>query len=243
MAYAFAKEGVHLVLSSRNEHELERVKANCTGAASIFVYPMNIAHHAEIFNVGKKVSERYGSIDILVNNAGVSQRALAKDTDFEVDKRLVDVNLLGTIAVTKSVLGGMIMAQTGHIVTVSSLVGKFGSPLRSTYAATKHALHGFFDSLRAEVHKDGIQVTMVCPGFIHTNVSKNALTADGSAQNTMDNATGNGLSPDVAAQQIIRAIHARKLEVLIGGRETYAVMVKRYFPNIFARILRKAKVT
>ena len=155
----------------------------------------------------------------------------------------MEVNFFGTIAMTKVLLLHFTERQSGHFVVISSLVGKIGSPLRSTYAASKHALHGFFDSLRAEHFRDNVRVTIVCPGFIRTQVSVNALTEDGQPQNKMDDAQAKGMTAERCAQQIIRAIDRGKDEVYIGGQEVLAVYVKRFFPGIFSRILRKAKVT
>jgi short-subunit dehydrogenase len=107
----------------------------------------------------------------LINNGGISQRSLAKDTIEEADRKIMEVNFFGTIAITKYLLPHFLHRKSGHYVTVSSVTGIFGTPFRSTYAASKHALHGFFDSLRAELWKDvkeAITVTMICPGFNHT---------------------------------------------------------------------------
>jgi short-subunit dehydrogenase len=121
-------------------------------------------------------------------------------------------------------------------------VGKFASPYRSSYAASKHALHGFFDTLRAEHYQDGIAVTLICPGFIRTQVSINALTADGSPLGEMDEAQNKGMSPEACASEMFNAILSKKEEVYIGGKETLAVYLKRFFPGIFSKILQKAKV-
>ena len=158
-------------------------------------------------------------------------RSLAKDTSFEVDKKLVNVNLLGTIALTKAILPHFLERKTGHFVVITSLTGKFGTPLRSSYAAAKHGLHGFFDSLRAEVWRDNLQVMLVCPGFISTKVSVNALTGDGSPQGSMDNATRAGKPPEAVAKAIVSAMKNGKYELLFGGSEVMGVYVKRLGKN------------
>ena len=122
-------------------------------------------------------------------------------------------------------------------------MGIFSSPLRSGYCAAKHALHGFFEELRAEHHEDGIGVTMVCPGFIHTSISLNAVVGDGSNQGTMDAKTGQGLSPEQCAAKMIRAIERRKPQVLIGRFEIIGAYLHRFAPNLMRRIVRKAAVT
>jgi short-subunit dehydrogenase len=128
---------------------------------------------------------------------------------------------------------------------VSSITGKFGTPYRSGYAASKHALHGFFDSLRAELWKEtknSIAVTMICPGFIHTPITLAAVTGDGSPLGKMDEGQYHGMPADIFAGKMIRAIENRKNEAYIGGREVWGVYLKRLFPNWFARVIRKAAV-
>jgi short-subunit dehydrogenase len=244
LVYELAAQGARLVLSARNEKELQRV-ASVTGLGErdIFVLPLDLEKPAEMMGKAAQVMNHFGRIDILVNNGGLSQRSLAKDTGWEVDQRLLNVNTIGTIALTKAVLPYFLRQKQGRFVTITSLVGKFGSPMRSGYSAAKHALHGFFDSLRAEVEKDGVAVTIVCPGFVQTKVSVNAVTADGSAQNTMDDATAHGITAQYCAQAIVKAINRNKREVYIGGKETYGVLIKRFLPNLFANMIGKAKVT
>ncbi|MCB0575097.1 MAG: SDR family oxidoreductase [Saprospiraceae bacterium] len=245
LAKAFAEHGAHLILSARNEQELNRIAATCTdaGAASVIVQPLDLARHDTIPGIAEQILKRVGKLDILINNGGVSQRDLVRNTSLEVDKKLMDVNFFGTVALTKAVLPNMLTHQLGHIVTVTSLTGKFGSPLRSSYAASKHALHGFFDSLRAELGQTPIKITLLCPGFIRTNVSVNAIVGDGSRQNKMDDATNNGMDPDVFARKALRVIEKGREEANIGGKEVMGVYLKRFFPGYFSRLIRKVKVT
>jgi len=245
LAMAFADHGAHLILSARNEKELNRVadEAKSAGAASVMVQVLDLGKHDDIPVVAQKVLQKVGNIDILINNGGISQRALAMDTTLDVDKKLMAVNYFGTVALTKAVLPGMLTHHLGHIVTVTSLTGKFGSPLRSSYAASKHALHGFFDSLRAELGNTPLRITLVCPGYVRTNVSINALVGDGSAQGTMDDATNKGMAPEYLARKILRAIESGKEELWVGGKEVLGVYLKRLFPASFSKIIRKAKVT
>ncbi|MCO4294446.1 SDR family oxidoreductase [Solitalea sp. MAHUQ-68] len=239
LAYAFANEGAHLILSGRNLKELERVKLNCKDASLVELVPLDISNHQQLL---ERVEQVNGPIDILINNAGISQRSLLVDTSFEVEKQMIDVNLLGTIAMTKAILPRMLQQRSGKIVTVSSIMGKLGAPLRSAYAASKHGLHGYFDTLRAECYKDNIKVLIVCPGYVQTNISINALTANGTTQGTMDAATAKGLKPEVAAQQILKAISSDKEEVIVAAlREQVAVLLKRFTPGLLSKIIRKAK--
>jgi short-subunit dehydrogenase len=243
LAYAMAAEGAHLILSARRVNELERVMQGCDAAASVQIVPLDLSDHKSIPVIVADVLKEQGKIDVLINNGGLSQRSLALETSLDVDRKLMEVNYLGTVALTKSVLPSMLTHQLGHIVTITSLTGKFGTKLRSGYAASKHALHGFFDSLRAELGETPIKITLVCPGFIRTEISKNAVVGDGSAQGTMDAATEKGMAPDVLASKILRAIEAEREEVNFGGKEVLAVYLKRFFPSYLSRLMRKAKVT
>jgi short-subunit dehydrogenase len=241
-AKKFSQEGHALILSARNQEALERVKKSCQHPERIQVLPLDLADQS---NYDQKVQEAlgyFGRVDVLLHNGGISQRSLISETQLEVDRKLMEVNFFGTVALTKAILPYFIQQGSGHFGVVTSLVGKFASPYRSSYAASKHALHGFFDTLRAEHEKDGIRVTLICPGFIRTQVSVNALTGDGSPLGQMDDAQAKGYPAEKCAAEIYSAIRKEKEEVLIGGKETYAVYLKRFFPRIFSKILKNAKV-
>lgn len=243
LAYEWAKRGAKLVLSSRNEKLLEEVRSRCAHPDRHLVQPLDLGALDTLPAVVEKVLGKVGAVDVVIHSGGISQRGLVKDTSLEVDRRLMEVNYFGTVALTKTLLPSMLARGKGHFVPISSLTGKFGTPLRSGYAASKHALHGFFDSLRAELGAQGIRVTIVCPGYIRTNVSLNALTADGSPQGTLDNAQANGLSAEACAEQTIRAIDRGLDEVYIGGKERFGVLVKRFLPGVFNRLISRVPVT
>jgi dehydrogenase/reductase SDR family member 7B len=243
LAYAFAKEGAQLILSSRNASKLTEVKSRCPYPERHIVLPLDLEDSSTFSADVRSVLDKFGRIDILINNGGISQRSLAARTSIETDRRIMETNFFGTVALTKAVLPSMIERGSGHLVVISSLMGKFSTPLRSTYSASKHALHGFFDSLRAEVRSQGIKVTLVCPGFIRTNISINALCADGSCHGTMDDAQAAGLLPGVCAARILQAVAKGREEVYIGGKEVMAVYLNRFFPGIFNHFIAKAKVT
>ena len=239
-----SKYEVNLILSSRNLTALTAVKAQCKNPSDVQILTLDLEDYE---NLQPKVVEAlsfFGRIDVLINNGGVSQRSLAKDTSIAVDKKLMDVNYLGTVALTKALLPHFIENKNGHFVVTTSIVGKVATPMRSSYSASKHALHGFFDALRAEHFNDNISVTLICPGFVATDVSKNALTGDGSKQNKMDESTANGIHPDRFAKLMFKAIKSKKEEAYIGGlKERFSVYVKRYYPKLVSRLIRKWKVT
>lgn len=243
LVYAFNTLGAKLITSSRNRDELFRVKSNCKNQIDVHVLSLDLADGDSLPAKATDALRIYGRIDILVNSGGISQRALALETDLATEQKFMTVNFWGTVILSKAVLPQMLANGSGSIVCVSSLVGKFGTRYRSAYSASKHALHGYFDSLRIELDNPHIQILLACPGFIKTKVTINALTADGSAQGTMDAAQENGMLPEVCAQAIIKAIEQQKEEVYIGGKETRGVLLKRFFPKLFSKIIRKAKVT
>ncbi len=244
LAMALSEKDVNLILSSRNKEALDKVKKRCEQTTNIAVLPLNLADHSSFDKIVEKALNIFDGIDILINNGGISQRSLALETQLKVDKQLFKINYFGTIALTKTLLPHFIAKNSGQIVVISSVMGKIGTPLRSAYAGSKHALHGFFDSLRAELFNHNIAVTIICPGYVNTQISNNALTANGSKFNKLDDATANGLSPDAFAKKAINAISKQKKEVIIGGaKETAAVYLKRFFPKILANIIRKVNVT
>ncbi len=243
LSYKMNALGAKLIISSRKAEALYAVKAKCKGSPlDIHVLPLDLEKTDSLPDIAAEALKIYGRIDLIIHSGGVSQRSLALDTDIRVAQSIMDINFWGTVVLTQSVLPAMIANKSGHVVVISSLVGKFGTRLRSAYSASKHALHGYFDSLRSEL-EPSIKITIVCPGFIKTNVTINALTADGSRQNTMDDAQANGMPPEECAAEIIGAVMANKQEVYIGGKEKYGVLLKRFMPGLFSKIIRKAKVT
>jgi short-subunit dehydrogenase len=242
LTYQLNKMGSRLILSARREEVLNQVKNNCQFPDHAIILPLDLTDFDSLDAVTKKAISIYGKIDILINNGGLSQRSLIIDTKFEVYQQMIDVNYLGTIRLTKNLLPYFISQKSGHFVTITSLMGKFSSPYRSGYCGAKHALHGFFDALRMEHEKENIRVSLVCPGFIRTNVAKNALTGDGSALQKEDDATANGMTVDLCAKAIISAIEKKKFEVYIGGKEKYAVYLKRFFPTLLHKLVLKSKV-
>jgi dehydrogenase/reductase SDR family member 7B len=243
LVYEYNKAGARLIISSRNRDELFRVKTNCKNPVNIHVLSLDLENTTALSGKAEEAIRIYGHIDILINSGGISQRGLALETDLETEQRLMNVNFWGTTILSKAVLPNMIANGGGNIVCISSLVGKFGTRMRSAYSASKHALHGYFDSLRSEVYDKKINITIICPGFIKTNVTLNALTANGTPQGTMDSAQENGMLAEDCAKKIVQAVKSNKEEVYIGGKEVKGILFKRLFPLRFSKYLRTAKVT
>jgi len=243
LAYAFSNAGAKLALSARKENELQRVKAACAVPNDVLLVPLDVSNFADIPAAANEIVNHFGYISILVNNAGISQRALVKDTNFAVDQRIMAINYLGTVAVTKAVLPKMLHQRFGQIVVISSVMGKIGTPLRSAYAASKHALHGFFECLRAEVLDDGIAVTIICPGYVNTDITINALVGDGSPNKQKAKSTSEGMDSDVFAQKALRAIARRKPEAFIGGKELFTIYLQRLSPRLVRWLVTRINVT
>ncbi|WP_291400181.1 SDR family oxidoreductase [Daejeonella sp.] len=243
LCYQLNQLGAKLIISSRNREALYQVKNNCKiNPLDVHVLPLDLENIDSLKELTNEAIKIFNKIDIIIHSGGVSQRSLALETELSVAQRIMNINFWGTIALSQHLLPSMLSKGSGHIVIISSLVGKFGTKFRSAYSASKHALHGYFDSLRTEIDPN-IKITIVCPGFIKTNVTINALTANGTKQNSMDDAQANGMPAEECAKQIIKAILSGKEEVYIGGKEKYGVLLKRFLPGLFTKIVKKAKVT
>ncbi len=239
IAYELNKQGAKLIISARREAELERVKNNCENKENpVYILPLDLEKHDELTQKSIEAWNIYGKIDIVFHNGGISQRSPVIDTIFDVDKRIMNINYFGSVIITKALLPKMIKEKKGHFVVMSSLSGLFGIPLRSAYAASKHALHGFYDSLRAELHSEGIKVTLICSGYIKTNIANNALTDKGEKFATTDPEIENGMSTEYFVKKALKAVKNGKKSLLLGGKEKIGAYLKRFAPELLAKILR-----
>lgn len=232
-----------LFISGRKTNELERVKSGFKNA-QVHIVAFDITNEKDTLEAVNTVTDIcQGKLNLLINNAGVSQRSLAIETIFEVDKKLMEINYLSTIRLTKATLPILLASKNAQIVVITSVMGKIGTPYRSAYAASKHALHGFFNSLRAELFDKNVAVTIISPGFVQTQISVNALTSDGSTQNSMDAGNANGLTPTQFAKKAVRAIENKKREIVISKfKEKFGVFMYKFFPNLFAVLITKMSV-
>ena len=185
----------------------------------------------------------FGRIDYLLNIGGISQRASVEETPLWLDRKLMEINYFGTIALTKAVLPHMIRQKQGHILVTSSISGRFGFPLRSAYSASKQALHGFIETLYLENKKNNIKASVIIPGRVRTRISYRALDKDGKEHGRMDPGQQKGIDPERAAKQIIRGINKNRREILVGSGELIMLHIRRYLPFIFFRIADKLKST
>ncbi len=241
LALAFHQAGAKLVLSARREDELKRVHAACGGEPNTRILPMAVTNSAELLEKTRLALSLYNGIDILVLNAGITQRSRTRETDETVYRRLMEVNFFAPEAMARAVLPSMLAQKSGHMVVISSVAGKFGVPLRSGYSATKFALHGFFEALRAEEQRNGLHVTLVCPGFIRTEISLSALRGDERKHAKMDSELAQGMPADECARQILQGIARKKNEIIVAAvREKSLVYLKRFFPGLLARMIGRA---
>jgi dehydrogenase/reductase SDR family protein 7B len=243
LCYNLSKLGAIIVISSRNSEQLYKLKKKLEHPDKHLVLQLDLEKQDEFQGHLFQVINTYGKLDILFNNGGLSQRSEVKETSIEVDRRIMEINYFGNIALTKIVLPIFHKQGHGHIVVTSSIAGKFGFYLRSAYSASKHALHGYYESLALEEIKNNITITILCPGKINTPISTNALTGKGETHNIMDHNQKTGMPVEECVRQILKAVEKKKREVFIGNKEILAVYIKRYFPNLFWKIIQKQKAT
>jgi len=243
MARQLSKRGARVVLSSRKEDKLLEVQKTLTNPEMHFVVPLDLEQNTGFDVLAKKVYDHFGQIDFLFNNGGLSQRSNVRDTPMEVDRRIMEINYFGNVALTKAVLPYMEAQKSGHIVVISSIAGKFGFFLRSAYSASKHALQGFYESLSLEEEQFGINVTIACPGKINTEISLNALNSSGEQHGEMDHNQETGMSAEECVSILLTAVSKNKKEVLIGNKEIKAVTLKRFLPKLFWKVIKKQSAT
>jgi short-subunit dehydrogenase len=241
--YELAKQNVKLILTALEEDVLMQVKEKCLqlGAQNVCVFPADLSQLECLEQLAEIVWNCFGKIDLLFNNAGISQRATTIDTDFNVIEKILNLNFLAPVILTKTILPKMIATGGGQIAVTTSISGKFGFPLRSAYCASKHALYGFFETVAAEYFNHNIHITIVCPGRVQTNISLHALEKDGKPHGKLDPGQAKGITAKQAAKKIVRAFQKKKPEILVGKNELIMVYIKRFFPNLCRKLTRKIK--
>lgn len=240
LAYSFAKRGAKLILSGRNLDSLEIVKNNClkiTNVCEVLAFDMLAVE--EFDEITKRANSIFGRIDYLCNNAGMSQRSLILETPLSIDRKIMELDYFSQIGLTKSLLPYFVKQNKGHIIVISSVAGKYGFHYRSAYSAAKHALVGFFETLRLELKNIPVFVTLVYPGRVKTNISINALKHDGTKHGVMDATQEKGISAEECAESILKGVDKKQVEVLIGKEELILVYLKRWFPSLYYKFVLK----
>ena len=241
LTHALSSAGALLIISSRKQAELERVKNQSAHPDKIKIIPLDLEDATSLQQKTTGAIAAFGHIDIMIHNGGISQRSYVIDTSMEVQRKVMEVDYFSYVALTKYLLPHFIDRRSGHFVVMSSVMGKIGTPMRSAYAAAKHALHGFFDCLRAEVFQHLVKVTIITPGYIRTNVSMNAITGTGEKLGVMGKNIEHGYPADKAAIQIMKAVANGKFESYVGRNsgEKLALIIQRFAPNLFTKMARK----
>lgn len=234
---SFIRKGASLIISSNDIAGLERVQSTCSErSGDIFLAPFDLSDTTTIEQIVEHNLKKTGRIDYLLNIGGISQRASVTETPLWLDRKIFEINYFGTIALTKAVLPWMIRQKSGHIAATSSIAGRFGFPLRSAYSASKQALHGFFETLYLENKVNNIRTSVIIPGRVKTNISLHALDSEGKEHGKMDDGQAKGISPEKAAEIIVRGIIRNKREILVGGSELMMLYIRRYWPWLFFRL-------
>jgi dehydrogenase/reductase SDR family member 7B len=242
VAIEISKKKANLILSGRNKKSLHEVALQCEkNGSTTHLVVFDLEKEESVVSAAKKVLSEGVKIDCLYHFGGISQRSYANETPLTIDRKIFEVNFFGTIALTKAILPSMIKNGGGHIAITSSIVGKFGFPYRSAYSASKHALHGFFESLRAENKINNIRVSIIIPGRIKTNISLNAINKYGKPHGIMDEGQGKGITADACAKIVSDKLQKEQKEILVGGKEILMVYIRRFFPALYYNLSLKVK--
>ena len=241
LAVQLAAHGAWLVLTARRDHELDVVAQRCIALGGRAVYVVgDITDPVHAEHVVQRGLQAYGKLDIIICNAGLGGHfPVGAVTDLTVYERIMRVNYLGAVYVTHHALPHL-RASRGRIVSVSSLAGKTGVPMRAAYAASKHAMQGFFDSLRIELADSGVTVTSICPGFVQTPIREHALGADGAPRGTSHIREQTAMTVEECATASIAAIVDRKRELVMTTRGRVGAMLRPLFPGLIDRVVAKA---
>lgn len=239
-AKALSGKGNTLILSARRESLLEEVKSQCGNPAdSTHVIPMDLASADSIETAYQRVVKEIGLPDFLLNNAGIGQHGKVVEMPESVERTVMEINYFGTVSLTKKLLPHFLERGSGRFAVVNSIVGKMGMSHLAAYSASKFALQGYFESLRQEVHGTGIDVHLIYPGFVNTDVTINSLNTSGESQNKNSPAQENGMDPNALAKKAIAKMEAGKQSFMVGKSEIYAVYLKGIFPSFFYWLMRK----
>ncbi|MBP6106206.1 MAG: SDR family oxidoreductase [Steroidobacteraceae bacterium] len=237
LALRFARGGARIVALDRDPGAAAAVTVELAQAGfEALACPCDVTDASACQAAVEATVARFGRIDVLVNNAGISHRSPFAATETAVLRRVVEVNLFGAINLTRPALPALQQSR-GLIVAVSSIAGFTPLIARTGYSASKHALHGFFESLRTELAPDGIDVMMVCPSFIATGIDRNALGADGGAATHAQVVVGQRLQPDEVADRVFRGAERSSRLLLIGRTAHAAWWVSRLVPSLYERIM------
>lgn len=245
LAIQLAHCRVHdLVLSGRNEESLEKVRKECAAISdttTVHIIKCDLTDRDSVAQLGERALSLCDNIDVLINNGGVSSRSSFLDTTFEVDERVMQINFFAGAALAKILVPGMVTNNSGTIIWVSSVQGLMGIPNRTSYAASKFAVQGYCEALRAELANKGITVHVASPGYIRTNLSRSAITGDGTLHGKLDKTTANGADPKEVAVAVLDKVAAGKKDFIVAATTSakIAIWMRLLCPGILQKILVK----
>lgn len=239
LCYQFAKHGASLIISAPSDLKLEEVEVKLAAyPVDVRILSFNLEHLEVLPDVVEEALSHFGKVDILVNNAGIALKDWVLSTKLEVDQKVMNINYFGPIVLTKHLLPHMLERDAGQVVVMSSLSGKYGVPKISAYAASKHALQGFFETLRSEIAATGVAITIIIPGIIQTEITAHALKGDGSLFGKVDKTFQKAYPVEKAAGNILEAVLKRKEEAFVGSTEGITLILNRISPWLLRRFIR-----
>lgn len=238
LAQAYLRRGDRVILSARREDELKKVaEATAVAPDKFAILPLDLCETDRAQEHVQKAISCFGQVDVLINNGGIGHLGSVLEMSLDVERKVMETNLWGHVALTKAILPHMLERNSGTIVILSSILGYFGSPRLAAYSASKHAVLGYYDSLRLELAETGINILTVAPGFINTEVTKRSLTANGQEYGKNSPAQEKGMDPGRFAGKLIKAIDRKKSHVTIGGYETFSIPFWKLSPTLFYRAM------
>jgi len=240
LAKQLAKQNVKLVLTARRKDALDEVVQECLPHTQhCSVLPADLSETAKWEQITKEAIGVYGHIDVFIHSAGLSQRSAAKDTSMDTIRKIMEVNFFATVAISKYLLPHFMERGSGHLVPISSMAGLMGFPKRTGYAASKHAVKGFFETMQTEMDVPGMNITIISPGRINTPISMSAITASGELHGKMDKDLLNGIPVSECAAKIIRGIEKNKKHVIVARAERFLWWFWWFIPSVYRSIANK----
>lgn len=229
--------GAKVIASARRAEKLIELKNNCPNPQNLMTLPLDITNPISIENAIATVKQ-LERLDVVIHNAGIAQKGLVIENEMEVDRKIMETNYFGTVAFTKSIMPIYMKQGYGCFAIVSSFAGVMGIPGRSAYSASKHALHGFFESLKAENISCKLNVSFILPGFINTEITAKGLCGNGSPYGTVETSHRLGMSANQCAKGIIKGLMKSKKRIVVGKIEVFLLTINRISPRLSQYIIK-----
>lgn len=235
-----ASYNANIVLCARSEDKMKNIVSELKLTSDKYlIIKVDFSEKNDFSSIINQILNKFSSIDILINNAGIAQKSLIQETDEIVERKVMEVNYFAAINFTKALLPHFINKKSGQLVAISSILGEIGLPLVGPYCASKHAINGYFESLRYDIEKYNIDVSIIEPGFINTEITKKSLTGAGEVHNKDSVAQEKGMDANKCAFQILKQIKKKKRMAYVGGVETLMPKFAFFFPRIFHYLMKK----